>query len=69
MMLKLLVPGVKDAEETDLSAEMIGILCDFQKRLGTAAEQQAVDNPFILQSQWRQLVRKCKNDVGLGHGQ
>jgi hypothetical protein len=39
MMLKLLVPGVKNAEETDLSAEMTGILCDFQKRLGTAAEQ------------------------------
>ncbi len=69
MMLKLLVPGVKDAEETDLSAEMPGIFSDFQKRLGTAPEQQAVDDLFVLQGQWRQFVRERENDVGIARGQ
>ena len=48
MMLKLLVPGVKDAEETDLRAEMPGIFRDFQKRLGAALEQQTVNDLFVL---------------------
>jgi outer membrane protein assembly factor BamB len=69
MMLKLLVPGVKDAEETDLSAKMSGIFRDFQERLGTAPEQQAVDDLFVLQGQWRQFVRKSENDMGIARGQ
>jgi hypothetical protein len=34
VMLELLIPGMKDAEETDLRAHMPGIFGDFQKRLG-----------------------------------
>ena len=69
MMLELLVPGVKDAEETDLRAEMPGIFRDFQKRLGAAPEQQAVDDLFVLQGQGRQFVRERENDVGIARGQ
>ena len=34
VMLELLIPGMKNAEETDLGAQMTGIFSDFQKRLG-----------------------------------
>jgi len=51
------------------SAEMPGIFSDFQKRLGTAPEQQAVDDLFVLQGQWRQFVRERENDVGIACGQ
>lgn len=69
VLLQLLVPGMKDAEETDLGAQMSGVFGDFQKRLGAAAEQQAVDDLLVLQGQWRQFVRECENDVGVARGQ
>jgi hypothetical protein len=69
MVLKLLVPCVKDAEETDLGAQMTGIFSDFQKRFGARPEQQAVDDLFVLQGQWRQFVRECENDMGVARGQ
>ena len=69
MMLELLVPSVKDAEETDLRAEVPGIFRDFQKRLGAAPEQQAVDDLFVLQGQGRQFVRERENDMGIARGQ
>lgn len=69
VMLELLVPGMKNAEETDLSAEMPGIFGDFQKRLGARPEQQTVDDLFVLQGQRSQLVRECENDMGVARGQ
>jgi hypothetical protein len=69
MVLKLLVPGVKDAEETDLGAQMTWIFSDFLKRFRAAPEQDAVDNLFVLQGQWRQFVRQCENDMGVARGQ
>jgi hypothetical protein len=69
MMLELLIPGMKNAEETDLGAEMPGIFSDFQKRLGARPEQQTIDDLFVLQSQWRQFVWQCENDMGVARGQ
>jgi len=69
VVLKLLVPGMQDAEETDLGAQMTGIFSDFQKRLGAAPEQQTVDDLFVLQGQWRQFVRERENDMGVARGQ
>src|SRR5271168_4407804 len=69
VMLELLIPGMKDAEETDLGAQMTGIFSDFQKRLGARPEQQAVDDLFVLQGQWGQFVRECENDMGIARGQ
>ena len=68
VMLKLLVPGMKDAEETDLGAQMTGIRSDFQQRFGARPEQQTVDDLFVLQGQWRQFVRDCENDMGIARG-
>ena len=56
MMLQLLIPGVEDAEEADLGAEVLRVRGNFDQGLGAAAEQQPVDHFFILQGQWRQLV-------------
>ena len=39
MMLQLLIPGVQDAEEADLCAEMLSICSDLKQRLRARAEQ------------------------------
>jgi hypothetical protein len=38
MMLEFLVPGMENAEETDLGAEMLRIAGDFKQRLGAGPE-------------------------------
>jgi hypothetical protein len=38
MMLELLIPGVEDAEEADLGAEMLRVRGNFDEGLGAAAE-------------------------------
>jgi hypothetical protein len=69
VMLELLIPGMKNAEEADLGAEMTRVFSDFLKRLGAATEQQAVNDLFVLQGQWRQFVRECENDMGVARRQ
>ena len=69
MMLQLLVPGMQDAEESDLSAEMLGIPGDLDQRLGAEAEQQTIHHFLVLQGQRRQFVWECENDVGVRRGQ
>jgi hypothetical protein len=65
VMLQLLIPGVEDAEEADLGAEMPGICGDLDQRLGARAEQQAIDQFFVLQGERRQLMGKRKDDMGI----
>src|ERR1700693_4565837 len=50
---KFLVPGVENAEEANLRAEMFGIAGNFQKGFRTGAKQKIVDQLLVLQSQWR----------------
>ena len=69
MMLQLLIPGMKDAEETDLRSEVRGIRCDFDQSLGAGAQEQAVDHFFVLQCQGGQLMRKREDDMGVGRRQ
>jgi hypothetical protein len=38
VQLKFLIPGVKDAEESDLRAEVLRIAGDLDQRLGTGPE-------------------------------
>ncbi len=45
--LELLIPGVQDAEESDLRAEVLRIAGDLNKRLGAGSEQQAVNLTFV----------------------
>jgi hypothetical protein len=63
VMLQFLVPGVEDTEEADLGAEMPGIGGDLDQCLSTGAEQQSIDQFFVLQSQRRQLMGKREDDM------
>ena len=49
-----LSPGVQNAEEADLRAEMSGIASDFEKCFRTGAKQEIVEDLFVLQDQWSQ---------------
>jgi hypothetical protein len=69
MMQQFLVPGMQNAEESDLSAEVLGISGDFDERLGAAAEQQTIHHFLVLQGERRQFVRERENDVGVRRGQ
>ena len=51
------------AEEADLGAEVPGIVGDLQQRGGTGAEEQAVDEPLVLQSKRGQFTRQREHKV------
>jgi hypothetical protein len=69
MMLKFLVPGVKDAEESNLGAEALGIAGDLKQRFGAGLEQQGIDLAFVLQREWRKVPRQRKDHVHVARGQ
>ncbi|MGA8100538.1 MAG: hypothetical protein WB869_00195 [Candidatus Acidiferrales bacterium] len=50
MMQKVLAPGMQHTQEADLGAEMFCVSRDFQQRGGTGAEQQVVDDLFVVES-------------------
>jgi hypothetical protein len=63
MKFELLAPGVQHAEEANLCAEMSRIASDFQKGVGTGAEQEIVEDLLVLQSQWRQAAGEREDHV------
>ena len=48
--LEFLIPGMENAEETDLGTEMFRITGDFEKRFRTGAKQEIVEDLLVLQS-------------------
>ena len=50
---EFLTPGMQNTEEADFCTEMLGIASDFEKRFGTGAKQEIVDELLVLQSQRR----------------
>ena len=69
MEVKVLAPSVENGEEPDLCAQMAGIACNFEQRLGTGPEQQTVDDLLVLQGQRGEPVRKSEDHVHIGSGQ
>src|SRR5215467_899011 len=61
MMLEFLIPGVQDAEESDLGAEALRVACDLKQRLGAGPEQKGIDLAFVLQRERRKLPRQRKD--------
>ena len=61
--LDLLTPRVQHAEETDFRTEVSRIARDFEKRFGTSAKQEIVEDLLVLQHQWPQSVGQCEDDV------
>src|SRR2546430_16152376 len=66
---EFLIPGMQNAEEADLGAEVLGIAGDFQKRLRTGAKQEIVEDLLVLQGQWRQLPRKREDHMHIARGE
>src|ERR1019366_6849549 len=62
MMQQLLIPGMQDAEEPNLSTEMLGIAGDLEQSLSAGAKQKAVDFTLVLQRHRSQLMRQCEDD-------
>jgi len=69
MELEFLVPGMKHAEEADVSTEMGGVARDFQQGFGAGPEQQTVDDFPVLKSPCSQLRRQPEDDMDVGCGQ
>src|SRR5256885_642291 len=69
MNLEILSPGMQDAEEPDLGAEMFGIGSDFHQSRGAGAKQKVVDDLLVLERQPRQFVRDRKDHMHVLHGQ
>ena len=67
--LESLVPGVQDAEETDLSAEALRVTGDLKQCLGAGLEQQGVDLAIVCKRQRGQLARQGKDHVDVARGQ
>jgi hypothetical protein len=49
VMLRPLVPGMEHAEEADLRSKMSRVASHLQQRCGTGAEQQAIEQPLVLE--------------------
>ena len=69
MMLKFLIPGVQDAEETDLAAKMPGVTGYFEQSFSAGSEQQVIDDLFVLQGQRRQFSWQGEDHMHVGGGQ
>jgi hypothetical protein len=51
MMLQPLIPGMEQAEEADLGSKVSRIASNLEQSGRTAAEQQAIDQPLVLERQ------------------
>ncbi len=66
---QVLTPGVQHGEETDLSAQMLGIGGDGEQGFGTDLEQEVVEDLLILQGERSKLMREREDDMEVGDGQ
>ena len=48
MSEQVLAPGVKNAEDADLGAQVLGVRRDFQQGGGAGGEQEMVELPGII---------------------
>ena len=69
MKLQSLIPGVQDAEEADLRAQMTWVAGHLEQRLGAGLKQQVEDHLLVLQRQWRQFTRQSEDGVHVACGQ
>ena len=58
-----LVPGMQHTEKADLCAEVSRVTSDFEQGFCAGAQQQAVDELFVLERQACQLRRQCKDHM------
>src|SRR5271165_4959987 len=66
VMEKVLPPGVKNAEESDLGAEMLRIGGHFKQRGRAGAEQKSVKQLLVVIRQRRELMRQREDNMNIG---
>src|SRR6267378_381951 len=66
---EFLAPGMQDAEEADLCAEVSGIASDFEEGFRTGAEQEIIDDLFVLQYHRRQATRQGEDHMEIARGE
>src|SRR5277367_6639809 len=69
VMLQPLVPGMEHAEEADRGAQVSRVACDLDESGSTGAEQQAIDQPLVLESQRGQFTRQREHGMHVARGQ
>ena len=69
MNLEVLSPGMEHAEESDVGSQVLWIASEFKQRSGTGAEEQMVEEPFVLEDQRAEFVRQGEDYVEVRHGQ
>src|SRR5579863_3032523 len=66
---QVLAPGVENAEDANLRAQMLGIGGNGEQSGGAGREQQMVKQTGVLQGQQVELVRDSEDDVKVVGGQ
>ena len=69
MMLEILPPGVKNAEEADLCAEMLRIGGNLQQTWRRWRETEIINNLLVVQSQPGKFMRDRENHMHVIHRQ
>jgi hypothetical protein len=69
MVLQVLAPGVKHADEADLGVEMLRIGGDRAQRLGRRPEKNGVDRSLVLERDFGGGRRQGEDDVEIRHRQ
>src|SRR5215469_10285200 len=66
VMAEVLTPGVEDGEEAEVGAEVFGVASDGEKSLGNRAEEDAVNDALVLESDAVEFGGDGKDDVEVG---
>src|SRR6516165_7477839 len=69
MVGSLSSPAVEHSGGADASAEMLGVRCNRQQRLGGGAEQQVADHCLVLVGDYPNLSRQREDDVEIADRQ
>jgi len=69
VLLQVLSPGVENAEEADLGAEVTRIGGHFEERRGAGLEEQAVEDALVLIGEGSQLVRQREDHMKVANGE
>ena len=69
MMFKVLSPGMKHAEESDVGSEILRIASQFEHRRSAGAEEQIVEQLLVLEDKSGEFVWQSEDDVEVRNGQ
>ena len=67
MVRQVLAPGVEHGQETDVRAEVPGVGGDLQQSFRYGAEQNAIQDPPVLESQGCQQMRQREDHMEIGN--